>query len=60
MSLRLGRYGGGRLKRIGSLWHGSRTEEVHAVILEIDGSLSIISGRERRSESALDDVRRAS
>jgi hypothetical protein len=30
------------------------------VILEIGGAFSVISGGERRTESALDDVRRAS
>jgi uncharacterized membrane protein YcaP (DUF421 family) len=38
----------------------SDIEQVQAVILEIDGSFSVISGGKRRTESALDDVRRAS
>jgi hypothetical protein len=31
---------------------------VHAVILEIDGGFSVIAGGQRRTESALEDVRR--
>lgn len=38
----------------------SDIEEVHAVVLEIDGAFSVITGGQRRTESALDDVRRAS
>jgi len=38
----------------------SDIEDVHAVILEIDGAFSVITGRQRRTESALDDVKRAS
>jgi uncharacterized membrane protein YcaP (DUF421 family) len=36
----------------------SDIEDVHAVILEIDGAFSIITGGRRRTESALDDVQR--
>jgi uncharacterized membrane protein YcaP (DUF421 family) len=41
--------------------HGvSEIEDVHAVILEIDGAFSIITSGRSRTESALDDVKRAS
>jgi uncharacterized membrane protein YcaP (DUF421 family) len=36
----------------------SDIEDVHAVILEIDGAFSVIAGGQPRTESAFDDVRR--
>jgi uncharacterized membrane protein YcaP (DUF421 family) len=36
----------------------SDIERVHAVVLEVDGTFSVIPGREGLTESALDDVER--